>query len=249
MLNFKEVNQIEGWFVGHELGIKNCWTILNAISNIQGSGHFVEIGTYQGKRFVVFADLLKENETGLAVDIWGNYSTEFNHDFSGRCENGEQVLTNFIKNVNNFNSSKNIRTLIKDSREKNTIEKIKEALRWNKTNKVRIFSIDGNHSYPCTLNDLRIASELLSDDGIIIIDDYYNWDWPGVKTATDTWLLENKDYTCFYATHDMLIICKRIFYQKIIDSIQEDTECKKLLFCQQSQENIKKANIAGIWGQ
>jgi len=98
------------------------------------------------------------------------------------------------------------------------------------------------------MNDLKIAKSLISEDGIILIDDYYNMDWPGVKTAVDNWLMQNKDYVCFYATHSILMLCKKDFYQ----TIKQNTSINKkdaynILHSKESNKNINSAVTAGIW--
>ncbi|HEV2069231.1 MAG TPA: class I SAM-dependent methyltransferase [Acidimicrobiales bacterium] len=40
--------------------------------------------------------------------------------------------------------------------------------------RARFVSIDGGHTETCTLNDLRLAEEVLADDGLVLIDDYFN---------------------------------------------------------------------------
>lgn len=48
-------------------------------------------------------------------------------------------------------------------------------------NKYRIISIEGCHTKSATLYDLNNAIQILTDDVIIILDDYFNHHWPGVK--------------------------------------------------------------------
>ncbi len=49
--------------------------------------------------------------------------------------------------------------------------------------KVRLFSVDGSHTCEHTLNDIEIAQGCLVDGGIVIVDDFFNPDWPGVPEA------------------------------------------------------------------
>ena len=43
-----------------------------------------------------------------------------------------------------------------------------------------MFSVDACHSFHCTLNDLNLAKSTLHPDGIIMLDDVFNQEWPGV---------------------------------------------------------------------
>jgi type IV secretory pathway TraG/TraD family ATPase VirD4 len=45
---------------------------------------------------------------------------------------------------------------------------------------VRLFSIDGGHTEECTFNDICLAEGALDDRGVVILDDVFQPDWPGV---------------------------------------------------------------------
>jgi hypothetical protein len=47
----------------------------------------------------------------------------------------------------------------------------------------RMFSVDGGHSTETTLHDMMLASCLLRDGGIMILDDVINPAWLGVQEA------------------------------------------------------------------
>lgn len=242
MIDFEKIENIKGWFRTP----KKIWTLLKEISSIQKEGNLIEIGTYHGKRFAVFLDLLTDNEVGISIDIWGKYDENLSHDYSGYTQS--QDLESFKNNIKEIHPEKDIHILHQDSRNADTEENIKKILSKSKTERVRIFSIDGGHTYDCTLNDLNIAKSLTSEDGIIIIDDYYNMDWPGVKTAVDNWLMQNKDYLCFFASSSVLMICKKSFHEKIKNHIQiHKKNSYDVLYCRESNKNINSAVTAGLW--
>lgn len=54
--------------------------------------------------------------------------------------------------------------------------------------RIRLFSIDGGHTPDCAFNDVSIAAEVLSENGIAIVDDYFNADWPGVSEGVARYL-------------------------------------------------------------
>jgi len=43
-----------------------------------------------------------------------------------------------------------------------------------------LFSVDGGHTAALTANDLRLAAAATADDALVILDDFYNGDWPEV---------------------------------------------------------------------
>jgi len=57
--------------------------------------------------------------------------------------------------------------------------------------RVRLFSIDGGHTAEITRNDLSIAAEAIADDGVVILDDFFNEAWPGVATGTARFFQDN----------------------------------------------------------
>ena len=59
-----------------------------------------------------------------------------------------------------------------------------------------IVHIDGGHDYDCVSIDLKNWWELLTPNGIMIMDDYYDdgISWVGVKSAVDDFLKINEHY-------------------------------------------------------
>ena len=43
-----------------------------------------------------------------------------------------------------------------------------------------LFSVDGGHTAELAFNDLAIAAAVTADDGVVILDDFYNEAWPEV---------------------------------------------------------------------
>lgn len=54
--------------------------------------------------------------------------------------------------------------------------------------RLRVVSIDGDHSVIGTLADLWAAHEAMGFDGVVIVDDAWNSDWPGVSCAVHRFL-------------------------------------------------------------
>jgi hypothetical protein len=49
---------------------------------------------------------------------------------------------------------------------------------------IRLFSVDGGHTEEIVYSDMRLAEETLADGGIVIADDVFNQQWPGVAVGT-----------------------------------------------------------------
>jgi hypothetical protein len=56
----------------------------------------------------------------------------------------------------------------------------------------RMFSVDGGHSVETTLHDMMLASCLLRDGGIMIVDDVHHPTWHGVAEAMFHFSFANK---------------------------------------------------------
>ena len=67
--------------------------------------------------------------------------------------------------------------------------------------------IDGDHSYQSTKNDLQIASKLLSQNGILVVDDT-NFKLPGVNEALSDFLKENKDFCIICKDDSETFLCR-----------------------------------------
>ena len=53
---------------------------------------------------------------------------------------------------------------------------------------VRLFSIDGCHTAEATAADLRVASSVMHPEGVVVVDDAFNPDWPGASSpACSRW--------------------------------------------------------------
>ena len=52
--------------------------------------------------------------------------------------------------------------------------------------------MDGCHTAEVTASDVDLASQCLHPDGVVLVDDVFNPDWPGVVTGLSKWCTEVK---------------------------------------------------------
>ena len=164
-------------------------------------GNIGEIGVHEGKSFIPLLMLLNENERGVAIDCFEQQN--FNTDNSGR---GNQ---NILKtNCDKFGLWKKV-----DIHKGNSV-KMKPS-DWNPSNnlKFKIFSIDGSHTKDATYIDIKNVLSVLHDDGVIIIDDYLNLTWPGVKAGTDKFLSESNQLRPIFLGYNKLFLVKNRAFQ------------------------------------
>jgi hypothetical protein len=201
----KVVNSIEGWFEWQSI----C-PLLEIVNNNQEKGNILEIGVHHGKSFIPMITLLRDNEIAVACDVFEDQ--QFNYDNSGKgCS--LKLKENIKKVYDNDNIFDKIKIIKSDSTKMNS----DEYLHYTNGDKYRIISIDGCHTQSATLIDLRNAIKILSNDGIIILDDYFNHFWPGVKFGIDKFMEENNDYRLVYLNANKFIICHKDNYTKYIN--------------------------------
>tara|TARA_Y100000591_G_C21712926_1_gene634508 strand:- start:222 stop:917 length:696 start_codon:yes stop_codon:yes gene_type:complete len=201
----KIVNTIEGWFSWEHI----C-PLLEIVNKNQKEGNILEIGVHHGKSFIPMTTLLRNNEIAVAVDVFEDQ--QFNYDGSGKgCS------LKLKENIKKVYSTDEIFNKIKIIKNDSTKMDYNNFLDFTNGGKYRIISIDGCHTKSATLIDLRNAIKILSNDGIIILDDYFNKDWPGVKFGIDKFMEENNDYRLVYLAWNKFIICHRDNYTKYME--------------------------------
>jgi hypothetical protein len=55
----------------------------------------------------------------------------------------------------------------------------------------RMFSVDGGHTAACAWNDVALSEKSTIDEGIVIVDDYFNPLWPDVSIGVSQHILQD----------------------------------------------------------
>ena len=131
-------------------------------------GPAVEIGIHHGRYFILLALL---GDGGLAIDLFEDQ--HLNVDQSGLGDRRQ-----FETNLNQRGPADGtIRIEKMDSLEASP-DQLLESLHQRRAT---LFSIDGGHTARHAENDLRLASAICAETGLIIVDDFENPSWPGVQ--------------------------------------------------------------------
>lgn len=138
----------------------------------QVSGAVAEIGVHHGRLFIGLHLLQRGTGKSVAIDLFGDQ--ELNIDNSG---NGD--LEKFVDNVTLWSTMDGVVLHQGDS----TIL-ASEQLTEKAGGPIRFFSVDGGHSAEIVYSDMRLAEATLADGGIVIADDIFNQQWPGVAVGT-----------------------------------------------------------------
>ena len=172
----KNQDQIEGWF---QPGAAQIFALINHVQQAAGvKGCLFEIGVHQGRSTVLLGMMTNfmEAETLSVCDVFD--VQEQNVTQSGRG-NKDILINNLISYCGSLDFLK-------------IYEKPSGELTLSDTgNQCRFFHIDGGHSADETYHDLHLAVQAIAQSGIVVLDDYFNQQWPGVSEGASRFLTEN----------------------------------------------------------
>jgi hypothetical protein len=156
----RDIDTVNGWFTRTDarlLALVGGCQQANAIR-----GDICEIGVYQGRCLVLLSLLLRSDETAFGVDL-----------FSQDIGDAEITRANLARFCNGTRSQ-----LIT----KNSLDLEAADLQLNKPNAtgIRLFCIDGGHTREIAARDYCFAETVLAQGGVVVVDDYFNRNWPGV---------------------------------------------------------------------
>jgi hypothetical protein len=158
--------------------------VISALADIQHAagyrGAVGEIGVHLGRLFILLLLTTASDEGNFAIDVFEEQ--QLNVDRSGR---GDRKL--FLENVRRWAGDARRVSIIARS----SLDVRREDI-VGQCGEVRLASIDGGHTRECTINDLRLIESVLTEHGIVIVDDYFNSDWPDVSAGTAEYLLNQK---------------------------------------------------------
>jgi hypothetical protein len=150
---------------------------LDAIQQAAGeTGAVAEIGVHQGKLCILLALCTRPGESCLAIDVFEDQ--HLNIDRSGRGKKAK-----FLHNMQKWAPAADLKVVQRSSLEMLPGEIMEICGR------VRLASIDGGHTEESALNDLRLIEAVLTQRGVVMVDDCFNEAWPGVSSAIAKYLL------------------------------------------------------------
>jgi len=171
--------RVDGWLTALDARLIRS---IGLIQDEQGvAGALGEIGVHHGKLFILMYLMLSRGEKAFAVDIFEQQS--LNLDDSGQGD-----MKAFLRNIKKVAGSAEHVELFQSS---------STDLQWRDIEgrigqKVRLFSIDGGHTAEITYHDMDLANRALLDAGVVILDDYFNAEWPGVSEGAAKFLRRNE---------------------------------------------------------
>jgi predicted O-methyltransferase YrrM len=197
----KNYSRLEGWFWPDSIAI---WDSLLSFQKSAGvAGHFLEIGVYLGKSAVLSTLHSRDNEACILVDAI--------------------IQKDLRPTIDSIKPSNVIYAQMRstDMLHSGALAKHPANFRW--------IHIDGEHTGMAVINDLNIANTLLNDDGVMIVDDFFNPQYPQITAAVFDWLRvhpieltlfligDNKGYLCRpRSTHSYLLYVKDSLFDDMV---------------------------------
>jgi hypothetical protein len=167
-------------------------------ADINKTGGVMEIGVHHGQFYMMLNALTKITDQSYAVDVFENQS--LNIDRSG---NGSKEL--FQANLKNVDVHKGQNTCVIQGDSTDTkLELVKNI----GPGTLRFISIDGGHTANHTINDLKLANELISNEGVVILDDITHYFWLGVMEGTVKFLQNSPTLVPFAIGQNKLYLSK-----------------------------------------
>jgi hypothetical protein len=150
-------------------------------------GNLCEIGVHHGRLFFMLALARRTDERSLAIDLFEDdaiNSSSYQH--RGR---DSALFTNAHRLGISLSEAEIYKTSSFEIRADDILSRTGGP--------IRFFSIDGGHSYENLENDLVLAKSTLHEAGIIVVDDFFNRDWPEVTFAIYDFVKETNEMIPF----------------------------------------------------
>jgi hypothetical protein len=138
-------------------------------------GSLLEIGVFKGKSAGALALFTRENEDLALIDL--------SDDLEEVASNLDSFCSGTVKAIQARSDAV-------------------EVSDWGKSEEpdYRWIHIDGEHTAKAVLSDLELAEQLLSDKGIICVDDFFSYQYPQITLATADFLSANAGRLTLFLT-------------------------------------------------
>lgn len=200
-------NIVEGWV---EPKILSVMDYLNFLP-INKKGGACEIGIHHGRFFIALNQLI-DNYDSYAIDVFDRQ--DLNIDRSG--EGRKDLFIKYIIEYDYAHKGNNVVIIEDDST--NTSSDISII----KNGSIRFMSIDGGHTVEHVFNDLKIAERILSNEGVVILDDINNHWWMSVIEGLTKYLIQSPPLIPFAVGNNKMFLCKMSYHpyyiQRMIES-------------------------------
>jgi len=224
----KNLEKVEGWT---RLGACQLFLAIDECQEHFGiSKDYFEIGVHHGRSAILLGLMAKMRNKQVSVcDLFDNQERNISKSGKGNRRIFEENYTKWVGNLENLtiyecNSS--------------------DLSNFNLERKFGLFHIDGGHTKEETLNDLNVATRYLASGGTIIIDDAFNYRFPGVSEGLNNFFTSNSKYASLLIGKNKVVICNKDVKNEYFRYLQNE-KWERVRELKQSSESMSKQKYYG----
>lgn len=179
---------VEGWFYPLDMLLFSQIDQIQKASGI--AGDICELGVYQAKSLIYLTLLSRRPEVVFAFDLYPDDLLEKSQANVARLAN--------------YQETGEVRYVVGDSSE-HTVDSLKTHF----DKPLRMLHIDAGHEYHEVLQSLYAFAPFLSNQGVIVMDDYQDRDFPGIESAVHRFTQEHmpRRFVPFAAGANKMYLC------------------------------------------
>jgi hypothetical protein len=171
-------------------------------------GNLCEVGVHHGRLFLLLALARQEGESALGIDLFED--DEGNR--AGRHAGRDAALPGNAKRLGIPLAPSEIWKI-------SSLEVTAEALLARAGGPLRFISIDGGHAYGHVHNDLNLARQCMTPNGVIALDDFCSQQFPEVTAAALDFLRTQEEYIPALCTPCKLYLTRRESAQALVEAV------------------------------
>lgn len=176
---------------------------------INKAGGVTEIGIHHGRLFILLNQLVEEQYNSYAIDVFDKQLLNTSHSGTGNLEIFKLALERYCRH-----SGKNTVCIQGDS-----ADPALNILNTIPNGSMKFVSVDGAHTTEHTMNDLVLASSLVSNEGVVLLDDILREGWLGVLEGTVAFLNNKPTLMPFAIGYNKMFFAKSAYRQFYYDSL------------------------------
>jgi hypothetical protein len=167
--------RVEGWLS------ETAIALLLDLARIQDAhgirGPVCEIGVHHGRSLILLHLLTRSGERSVGWDLFEDQEQNI-----GRSGKGDRarLMANLRRHGCDLSR---IDVVTKNSLDLTAVDVLQTC-----KGAPRIFSVDGGHTAEATYHDLALGAQAIQQEGLVVLDDFFNEPWPGVAEGTCRYL-------------------------------------------------------------
>lgn len=187
-----KMRSIHGWL---SPGAVALFALIDEVQRREGiSGDLFEIGVHHGKSAVLLCLMAGPGERIGVCDLFGSHEKNTSNSGFGDRQIFESNVARYAPGIDRL-----------EIFEKSSYDLTEQEV----GGMIRIFHVDGGHLLEEALSDLKLGAKVLHDHGVIVVDDPFRIEWPGVTEAIIRFLEENRDYAALVAGFNKLVLARK----------------------------------------